>query len=173
MDTNLKTAQLTAEDTCANRHPAPARSFSQVTRVARGLGIGFRPGDDPDLAEGVLTDGEGSYRVALSYQPESSRLRLLVRVAHLKSMPAQLATHLLRLQASSGVARFVWDDEADPSLLLDATAFCPPDTNVVPHLVRQVFEDIERVLWDPHLKAQLEIAGARSCARTTLAWNDD
>ena len=170
MDTNSKTARRAARDACASRHPAPARSFSQITRIARDLGIGFRPDHVPNLAEGVLMGEEDFHPAVLSYQPKSLRLRLLTRVAHVDSLSAQLAARLLRLQTSSTIARFGWDEEADHSLFLDATTTCPPDTDMVPDLVKQVFDDLQVVLWDPSLRLALETAGARICARTAPRW---
>jgi len=170
MNTNSETARPALRGAHGRRRPASTNSFSPITQIARGLGIGFRPDHNPDLAEGVLMGEEDFHHAVLSYQPKSLRLRLLTRVAHVDSLSAQLAARLLRLQTSSTIARFGWDEEADHSLFLEATTPCPPDTDMVPDLVKQVFDDLQVVLWDPSLRLALETAGARICVRTAPRW---
>lgn len=171
---STRTGTPTASGLAEERSQAPhVGSFGQMTRIARGFGAGFRPVRDPHLAEGTLTNETTFCRVLLSYEPEPIRVRLVARVAEVESVSADLASTLLRLQAGSAFARFMWAGEADHSLVLEAPTCCPPDTGMVAAIVEHIFRDLRGVLWDSDLTAALEKARARSCARPVPAWGED
>ena len=158
------TAEPTVRRAARNGRARPRiPHFSRFSSIARRFGEGFEPTVHPNQAEGILTCGEESFRVVLSFDEETLRLRIFARVAYTAGKNGEIDALPSILNASARYARLEHDVELHPQLTLEATLPCRDNASDIDEEFRQLLHEVRRLLWDPRLHGALARSGAKSC----------
>lgn len=131
------------------------RDFKKILDACRGFFEVVRLDATEHVAAGIYTAIPEQCRDArLSYSPEDRSVRLLIRLGRARTNPPELYLVLVKIQASTKLARFTCDERRD-GLTLEATSSCADPDRSRP-VVGLMSDSLRQALRDTRLKAVLE-----------------
>ena len=141
--------EVSAKEDQENRH-----SFDSMIRAAEPAFLPVHVDEANHIAKGLLESANGDgYRALLSYEGQKQYVMVVVTLKPTRHLSAQQRDVLEQLQSSSEMCRF--DPDREHRLLtLRASSVCSQPKQPK-FTVRQIIQDICRVLADDRLKVVL------------------